>query len=65
MTAELEQQPPMPEASPPRSGGIVSVLTSTDHKVIGLLYICTAIFFFVLAGILALLIRAELAAPGL
>ncbi|MEO8509603.1 MAG: cbb3-type cytochrome c oxidase subunit I, partial [Chloroflexota bacterium] len=49
----------------PARSGILSVLTTTDHKVIGLLYICTAIGFFVLSGLLALLIRAELAAPGL
>src|SRR5688572_20041545 len=37
---------------------------NTDHKVIGLQYICTTFIFFVLGGVMALLIRAELAAPG-
>ena len=37
---------------------------NTDHKVIGLQYICTTFIFFVLAGLMAMLIRAELAAPG-
>src|SRR5947209_8333959 len=40
-------------------------LTTTDHKKIGILYIVTAFFFFVVAGIMALFIRAELAQPGL
>src|SRR6266516_4325052 len=38
---------------------------NTDHKVIGLQYICTTFFFFVAAGLMAMLMRAELAAPGL
>src|SRR5918999_3150943 len=38
---------------------------NTDHKVIGLQYICTTFFFFVLGGVMAMLIRAELAAPGM
>src|SRR5437763_5301931 len=37
---------------------------NTDHKVIGLQYICTTFVFFILAGIMAMLMRAELAAPG-
>jgi cytochrome c oxidase subunit 1 len=40
-------------------------LTTTDHKKIGILYLITAFFFFVTAGIMALLIRSELAQPGL
>src|SRR2546421_1100900 len=37
---------------------------NTDHKVIGLQYICTTFFFFVAGGVMAMLMRAELAAPG-
>src|SRR2546423_1900830 len=40
-------------------------LTTTDHKKIGILYLVTAFFFFLVGGILALMIRAELARPGL
>ncbi|HLU72873.1 MAG TPA: cytochrome c oxidase subunit I [Nonomuraea sp.] len=40
-------------------------LTSTDHKVIGYLYLITSFGFFLFAGILALFIRAELWEPGL
>ncbi|MBX9392183.1 cytochrome c oxidase subunit I [Streptomyces sp. TRM72054] len=39
--------------------------TTTDHKVIGRLYMVTAFCFFLFAGLLALGMRAELAAPGL
>ncbi len=38
---------------------------NTDHKVIGLQYICTTFFFFVCGGLMAMLMRAELAAPGM
>ncbi|MET1132735.1 MAG: cytochrome c oxidase subunit I [Aeromicrobium sp.] len=41
-----------------------TLLTTTDHKVIGQMYAVTTFFFFVFGGILALIIRAELARPG-
>jgi cytochrome c oxidase subunit 1 len=44
---------------------VVRWITSTDHKVIGYLYLISSFFFFILAGIMALMIRAELASPGL
>jgi cytochrome c oxidase subunit 1 len=37
---------------------------NTDHKVIGIQYIVTTFFFFILAGLMAMVIRAELLAPG-
>jgi cytochrome c oxidase subunit 1 len=37
---------------------------NTDHKVIGLQYICTTFVFFVVGGVMAMLMRAELASPG-
>jgi cytochrome c oxidase subunit 1 len=37
---------------------------NTDHKVIGLQYICTTFVFFVIGGVMAMLMRAELASPG-
>ncbi|NXY93335.1 cytochrome c oxidase subunit I [Streptomyces sp. BR123] len=39
-------------------------LSTTDHKVIGNLYLVTAFAFFLFGGVLALLMRAELARPG-
>jgi cytochrome c oxidase subunit I len=43
---------------------VVRWATSTDHKVIGYLYLTTSFGFFLLAGVMALFIRAELWAPG-
>src|SRR5437868_3231625 len=37
---------------------------NTDHKVIGIQYTVTAFFFMFIGGLLAMLVRAELAAPG-
>jgi len=39
-------------------------VTTTDHKEIGILYIVTSFSFFVLAGVMALLMRTNLAYPG-
>jgi cytochrome c oxidase subunit 1 len=39
-------------------------LFTTDHKRIGILYMVTAFFFFVLGGIAALTLRTELFTPG-
>jgi cytochrome c oxidase subunit 1 len=38
---------------------------NTDHKVIGVQYLVTTVFFFLAGGMLALLVRAELAKPGI
>jgi cytochrome c oxidase subunit 1 len=48
-----------------RGNVIVRWLTSTDHKVIGHLYIITSLVYFVIGGIMALLIRLQLSAPGM
>ena len=44
--------------------GIKSWLTTLDHKRIGLLYMIAVMFFFLVGGIAALMIRYELMAPG-
>jgi heme/copper-type cytochrome/quinol oxidase subunit 1 len=46
-----------------RPAGFLGWLTTTDHKEIGLRYIKTAFGFFVLAGIMAALMRTQLALP--
>jgi cytochrome c oxidase subunit I len=38
---------------------------NTDHKVIGIQYLVTTVFFFVAAGLMAMFMRAELARPGM
>src|SRR5699024_2676988 len=43
---------------------LVKRITSTDHKVIGYMYLITTFMFFMLGGLMALLIRAELFEPG-
>ncbi|MFM7542333.1 MAG: cytochrome c oxidase subunit I [Actinomycetales bacterium] len=43
----------------------VKILTTTDHKVIGYLYLITSFIWFLIGGLLALAIRAELTQPGL
>ncbi len=43
---------------------IVRWATTTDHKVIGYLYLTTSFGFFLVAGVMALIMRAELARPG-
>src|SRR3954447_24490316 len=59
--------PPTTPEQPRRSRGAVvtSVLTTTDHKVIGNLYLATSFGFFLVAGLMAMIMRAELARPGL
>jgi len=45
-------------------GRVASWLTTTDHKRIGILYIWTSLVFFVGGGVLALLMRSQLATPN-
>jgi cytochrome c oxidase subunit 1 len=47
-----------------RSGRVASWVTTVDHKRIGILYIVTSLVFFGAGGVLALLIRAQLATPN-
>jgi len=51
----------------PQSKGrlVVKWLTTTDHKVIGHLYLITSFIWFLIGGVMALFMRAELARPGL
>ncbi|HEY8296505.1 MAG TPA: cytochrome c oxidase subunit I [Candidatus Baltobacteraceae bacterium] len=44
---------------------MIAWLTSTDHKKIGIMYIVATSFFFGIAGILAMLIRTQLATPDM
>jgi cytochrome c oxidase subunit 1 len=41
------------------------LLRTTDHKMIGRMYLTTSFAFFAFGGVLALLMRAELARPGM
>jgi cytochrome c oxidase subunit 1 len=44
---------------------VVDWITTTDHKKIGYLYLITSFIYFLIAGVMALLIRAQLTLPGL
>ena len=66
-------RPSVAEASPglsnpgvARKGNVfVDWLTTTDHKKIGYLYLITSFAYFLIGGVMALVIRAQLFAPGL
>jgi cytochrome c oxidase subunit I len=64
-------RPPFASPGPPtprvrtRGQALASWLSSTDHKVIGYLYLSTSFGFFLAAGLMAMLIRGELVEPGL
>ncbi|MEO8580853.1 MAG: cbb3-type cytochrome c oxidase subunit I, partial [Gemmatimonadales bacterium] len=58
---------PAPARAPAYSGeqtGIWSWLTTVDHKRIGILYLYTALGFFIFGGMEAVVIRAQLGAPN-
>src|SRR4029079_3420685 len=57
---ELHERLSRTWATPP---GLWGLLTTVDAKIIGRRYVATALVFFVLGGILAALIRLQLARP--
>ncbi|NUW31406.1 cytochrome c oxidase subunit I [Nonomuraea sp. SMC257] len=60
------QEPLRTTARPTPKGRIIAKwLSSTDHKIIGHLYLITSFVFFLIGGVMALVMRAELAQPGL
>ncbi|MFZ7087784.1 cytochrome c oxidase subunit I [Curtobacterium sp. RRHDQ10] len=74
MTTSFVGQSPATATSTPdfqasrvgRKGNIiVQWITSTDHKTIGYMYLIASFMYFLLAGVMALVIRAQLFEPGL
>ena len=55
---------PRPITLPSSESGVWSWITTVDHKRIGILYLVTAFVFFIAAGIEALIMRLQLAAPN-
>ena len=47
----------------PQQRGWLRWLTTTDHKRIGILYLCATFLFFILGGVEALIMRLQLAQP--
>ena len=62
---EVAPARPAPTGSGRKGSLAWKMLTTTDHKMLGLMYIIMAFCFFFLGGFMALLIRAELFSPGL
>src|SRR5699024_12009126 len=62
-TAEQTTTPGLPEEHRSLGQTVVSWVTTTDHKVVGYPYLITSFLFFCVAGVLAVLIRAELSEP--
>ena len=56
---------PGPVRRTPRGGAIAHLLRTTDAKAIGLLYLGTSFTYFLIGGLMALILRAELAQPGM
>ena len=72
MNPEYVGSHPAPRSAHPHAGLTVptttilgSWLTTADHKRIGILYGVSAFVFFLIGGVEALIIRAQLARPGL
>ncbi len=61
----LEAVRPYPPRRGPKGSFILKVVTTTDPKMLGQMYLFTSITFFLIGGVMALLMRAELARPGL
>src|SRR3954467_1981073 len=60
---QLSTRPMGVFARPADTQGWRSWVTTVDHKKIGIMYGAAALFFFLIGGIEALLIRIQLAAP--
>jgi len=54
----------LPRVTAPERHDILSWITTTDHKRIGVLYMGTTLLFMLVAGLLAMVIRTQLAYPG-
>jgi len=56
---------PDPVRPTSRGSVLLDLLRTTDHKTIGKLYLVTSFAFFLAGGLMALLMRGEMARPGL
>lgn len=63
MTDALHHKPSTWLGDVPEYRGLWSWVTSIDHKQIGVMYVLSALFFFVIAVGLALVMKAQLAVP--
>ena len=63
--ASVAPSRPEPTGKARKGTRLWDLLTTTDHKQLGIFYIITSFIWFFLGGFMALLIRAELFNPGL
>ncbi|WP_203935993.1 cbb3-type cytochrome c oxidase subunit I, partial [Planosporangium mesophilum] len=56
---------PWPVHQPVKGSAFTRLLRTTDAKQIGMMYLVTSFVYFMIGGVLALAMRAELAKPGL
>ena len=56
---------PYPVQRAPRGAKFLQYLHTTDPKVLGVMYIATSFAWFMIGGLMALFMRAELARPGM
>ena len=56
---------PYPVQRAPRGAKFLQYLHTTDPKVLGVMYIATSFTWFMIGGLMALFMRAELARPGM
>ncbi|GAA0443230.1 cytochrome c oxidase subunit 1 [Actinoplanes capillaceus] len=56
---------PQPVRRQVRGSALARILRTTDAKQIGIMYMITSIVFYMVGGVMALLMRAELAQPGM
>jgi cytochrome c oxidase subunit 1 len=65
VVSERPEPRPLTEIVPgPRPGGLLGWVTTADHKKIGLMYMVTAILFFLVGGLLAEGMRTQLVVPN-
>ncbi|MFI7670921.1 cytochrome c oxidase subunit I [Nocardia sp. NPDC049526] len=64
-TTQLEVVRPYPQRVGPKGSYFWKMITTTDPKVLGVMYLTTAMTFFFIGGLIALLMRGELARPGM
>ena len=65
VVTELLPSRPYPKRRGLKGTFLYSAATTTDPKQLGVMYLVTSFAFFMLGGLMALLIRTELAVPGL
>ena len=63
--ADERQDTGMSRGAERKGNLVVKWITTTDHKTIGYLYLITSFLYFLVGGVMALIIRAQLFEPGM